>query len=58
MGYKLVDMIIGIAHEKGLEKVYGIVLTDNKRMLSICRELGFSVRDMPDCLSRVELVLK
>ena len=58
LGYKLVDMLIGIAHEKGLQKVYGIVLTDNKRMLRICRELGFTVRDMPDGLSRVELVLK
>src|SRR4030066_68180 len=58
LGYKIVDMLIGIAHEKGLEKVYGIVLTDNKRMLRICRDLGFTIREMPDCLSRVELVLK
>ncbi|MCC7203203.1 MAG: bifunctional acetate--CoA ligase family protein/GNAT family N-acetyltransferase [Nitrospirae bacterium] len=58
LGYKLVDMLIGIAHEKGLEKVYGIVLTDNRQMLRICRELGFTVRDMPDGLSKVELMLK
>ncbi|MEK6713395.1 MAG: bifunctional acetate--CoA ligase family protein/GNAT family N-acetyltransferase [Nitrospirota bacterium] len=58
LGYKLVDLMIGIAHEKGLAKVYGIVLSDNKRMLRICKELGFNVSHMPDGLSKVELVLK
>jgi len=58
LGYKLVDMIIGIAQEKGLEKIYGIVLTDNKAMLRICNELGFRVRNLQDGTSWVELPLK
>jgi acetyltransferase len=58
LGYKLVDMLIGIAQEKGLEELYGIVLTDNKRMIMICEELGFAIKHLPGGISRVELVLK
>lgn len=58
LGYKLVDMLIGIAQEKGLEKIYGIVLTDNKRMLKVCEKLGFTIKHLSDGESRVELVLK
>lgn len=58
LGYKLVDMVIGIAQEKELEKIYGIVLTDNRAMLRICDELGFSVRDLSDGTTWVELALK
>ncbi len=58
LGHKLVDMIIGIAQEKGLEKIYGTVLTDNKKMLIFCEELGFTIRQLPDGISAVELLLK
>ena len=58
LGYKLVDMVIGIAQEKGLEKIYGIVLTDNKAMLRICQELGFKLRDLSDGTTWVELALR
>jgi len=58
LGYKLVDMVIGIAHEKGLEKMYGIVLTDNRAMLRICQELGFRLRDLSDGTTWVELALR
>jgi len=58
LGYKLIDMLIGIAQEKGLESFFGIVLTNNKRMLNLCRKLGFTVEHLPDGVSRVELVLK
>ncbi len=43
LGYKLVDMMIGIAQEKGLEEVYALVQSDNTRMLNVCRKLGCSV---------------
>ncbi|HUV80117.1 MAG TPA: bifunctional acetate--CoA ligase family protein/GNAT family N-acetyltransferase [Candidatus Bathyarchaeia archaeon] len=58
LGYKLVDSLIGIAQEKGLKKIYGTVLTDNYRMLRISEELGFSIEQMPDETSRVDLALK
>jgi acetyltransferase len=58
LGHKLIDMMIGIAQEKGLEKIYGMVLTDNSKMLRACEELGFSVSHLPDGISMVELDLK
>ena len=58
VGYMLLDMMIGVAQEKGFEEIYGIVLTDNHRMLRVCRRLGFSSTKMPDGISRVTLTLK
>ena len=58
LGYTLIDMMIGIAQEKGLEEIYGIVLTDNDRMVKVCRKLGFVRTLLPDGISRVTLMLK
>ena len=58
LGYKLVDMLIGIGHEKGLDKIYGIVLNENKGMIRICQELGFSTKDLSDGTTWVELLLR
>lgn len=58
LGHKLIDMMIGIAQEKDLEKIYGMVLTDNYRMIRTCEDMGFSVSHLPDGISMVELTLK
>lgn len=58
LGYKLIDMLIGIAQEKGLEEIFGIVLTKNRRMLNVCKMQGFTVERLPDGLSSVKLLLK
>jgi acetyltransferase len=57
LGYKLMDVLIGIAQDKNLESIYGIVLSDNARMLKATRKLGFTAQDMPDGLTRVTLDL-
>lgn len=57
LGYKLVDMLIGIAQEKGLKEVTGSVLTENSRMLQICAELGFKITHSRDGVSRCVLAL-
>jgi acetyltransferase len=33
LGYKLVETLIGIAEEKGVEELRGIALTENTRIL-------------------------
>jgi len=43
LGEKLIDLLIGIAQEKGLKSIYGIVLNDNKKMLGLAKKLGFVV---------------
>jgi len=58
IGYKLIDSLIGIAQEKGLEEFYGIVLSENKRMIELCQKLGFVVKPLPDGLCSLELALK
>jgi len=58
LGYKLMDILIGIAQEKGLEEFYGMVLSENKRMLHLCEKLGLTSVPLPDGLTLVRLMLK
>lgn len=48
LGYKFVDTIIGIGHEKGLEECYGFVLSDNRKMLNMCMKLGFQTEPIAE----------
>ena len=43
LGLKLSDILIGIAQEKKLQTLNGIVLADNTRMLALARKLGFNI---------------
>jgi acetyltransferase len=44
LGVKLVDMLIAVAREKGVESIYGIILSENIKMIRLCEKLGFSTR--------------
>jgi acetyltransferase len=57
LGRKLVDMLINIAEEKRLESIFGVVLKDNAPMLSLCKEMGFTLTPRED-YSEVELALR
>lgn len=48
LGTKLMDMLIQIAMEKGLESIYGLVMPENIRMIELCRKLGFELRHTPE----------
>ena len=41
LGWLLMQRVIDYAKEKGLRRVYGDVLAENKAMLQMCAELGF-----------------
>jgi len=58
LGYELVDLIIGITQDKGLEEIYGSVLTENERMLKMARKLGFQYKMMSGGVIEVRLALK
>jgi acetyltransferase len=58
IGIKLIDVLIGIAQEKGLKEFYGIVRSDNRKMLRVCEKLGFTARPFEDDLSKVTLTLQ
>jgi len=58
LGYKMVDILIGLAQDKGLDEIYGSVLSENEKMLTVARKLGFKETREPDGISHVALALK
>ncbi len=53
LGEKFLDITIGIAQDKGLQEIYGIVLTENEKMLKLSRKMGFKLERLPDGITRV-----
>jgi acetyltransferase len=43
LGTKLMQTLIDIGRERGLKSIYGIVLAENNRMLTLAKEFGFSI---------------
>ncbi len=60
LGWRLMQHVIDYARAEGLMEIHGSVLAENKTMLRMCSELGFTVEDEPDDahLMRVVLDLK
>ena len=48
LGKKLVDMLIEVAREKGVEAIYGILMPQNIKMIRLCEKLGFNTRREQD----------
>ena len=48
LGYSLMQYVIDYARYIGLERLRGDVMTANKAMLQMCRELGFEQRRHPE----------
>ncbi|MBV9956000.1 MAG: GNAT family N-acetyltransferase, partial [Pseudolabrys sp.] len=45
LGWELMQAVIREARTAGLEHVEGLVLSDNERMLHMCQELGFDIKE-------------
>jgi acetyltransferase len=58
LAYKLVDLLIGIADEKGMEEFYGYIQPNNRRMVRLCEKLGMTRESTPDDLAVVRLLLR
>jgi len=58
LGSKLVEMLIGIGRERGLEVIRADVLTENESMLNVFKCLGFTTQHVPDGTSQAVLKLK
>jgi acetyltransferase len=58
LGHKLSEVLIGIAKEKELSEIYGLVLTENETMLRLARKLGFTKQLLPYGESRISLKLR
>jgi acetyltransferase len=57
LGFKMMDVLIGIGQDKYLDSIYGIVLSENERMLRATKKLGFVPQRLQDGLTRVTLEL-
>ncbi|HYA93368.1 MAG TPA: GNAT family N-acetyltransferase, partial [Thermodesulfobacteriota bacterium] len=58
LGYKLMEMLIGIAKEKGIEELRGVALTENTRILRMVREFDFTREYLPGGTTEIRLKLK
>ncbi|MBN2439124.1 MAG: bifunctional acetate--CoA ligase family protein/GNAT family N-acetyltransferase [Deltaproteobacteria bacterium] len=54
---KLLDILVGIASERGLHEFYGFLEPANRRMTALCERLGMTRRSVYDDLVRVSLSL-
>lgn len=43
LGEKLTDSIIGVAEDKGLEKIWATIMKKNIAMINLCEKLGFDI---------------
>ena len=60
IGRRMMEKLIAIARVRGLECIYGDVLSTNRPMLDFCRKLGFKLGRNPEdpTVTRVTLVLR
>jgi acetyltransferase len=58
LGQKLIDLIMGIAKEKAVEKVYATILPLNYRMIHISKKIGFTIYPEDDGLIKIDLEMK
>jgi acetyltransferase len=48
VGWELLQQIVAYARAERIGRIEGIVLEENKAMLRMCREFGFSITREPD----------
>jgi acetyltransferase len=58
LGTKMVDYVLEIAKEMGIEKVFVIMLPDNYRALNLTKKMGFQIKHLSDGTVKGVLNLK
>jgi acetyltransferase len=48
LGWALLKQIVDYAKAEGIGRVEGVILTENSKMLAMCREFGFSIAHHPN----------
>ena len=57
LGSKMVDYMIEICKDKGLETVYAFMLPDNRRAINLLKKMGFTLEESQD-VTKATLNLK
>jgi len=58
LGTKMVDYVLEIAKDMGIEKVFVIMLPDNYRALNLTKKMGFQIEHLSDGTVKGVLNLK
>ena len=58
LGALLMQRLVDDCRRRGLAELWGYVLLENRPMLELCRELGFSQRMMPDEPGTAQITLR
>ncbi|MER8631437.1 bifunctional acetate--CoA ligase family protein/GNAT family N-acetyltransferase [Mesorhizobium opportunistum] len=58
LGWELLSQIVDYAKADGIRRIQGIVLSENSKMLAMCREFGFSIMHLPNEPGLVEAKLE
>jgi acetyltransferase len=58
LGRRLMETLVNVARENGLQSMIGFVFADNQRMLALCHKLGFEVTHDADDASSRRVALK
>ncbi|KRB18292.1 MULTISPECIES: bifunctional acetate--CoA ligase family protein/GNAT family N-acetyltransferase [Mesorhizobium] len=58
LGWELLSQIVDYARADGIRRIEGVVLSENSKMLAMCREFGFSIRHLPNEPGLVEAKLE
>ena len=57
LGSKLIDSIIEVGKDMGLESIYGYIITDNDKMVHLCTLKGFVMEPSEEGVSKATLKL-
>ena len=58
LGALLMQRLVDDCRRRGLSELWGYVLQENRPMLQLCKELGFTQRAMPDEPGTAQITLK
>jgi acetyltransferase len=58
LGALLMQRLVDACRRRGLAELWGYVLQENRPMLQLCRELGFTQRMVPDEPGTAQITLK
>jgi acetyltransferase len=54
LGTKFMETLIDVGQKNGLKSIYGLVLSDNHKMLNLAKEFGFSVGQSSFGVEKIE----
>ncbi|MBC7131318.1 bifunctional acetate--CoA ligase family protein/GNAT family N-acetyltransferase [Candidatus Bathyarchaeota archaeon] len=58
LGSKLMDSLIEVAEDMGLESIYGYIASNNHRMINLCKKKGFAIETVDAELKKAVLKIE